>query len=198
MVCWLMTPSHYLNLCWFINKEVLYLSPGGSFTANVREIDNWNIFELKYTTPSDAISQHRSGSALAQVMACCLMAPIHYLNQCWFIIRGFLWCSQMNFTRSAHELVRVPIKENIKAPHHWPCMGNPPVTVGFPSQRASNAETFPFDDVIIIIRFFFKQPTHLLFWEITENVIVFWCFYQNHPDVSLPTLQTRLDSLTSW
>ena len=26
--------------------------------------------------------RHRSGSTLAQVMACCLMAPSHYLNQC--------------------------------------------------------------------------------------------------------------------
>ena len=31
---------------------------------------------------SDAIWQHRSGSTLAQVMACCLTAPSHCLNQC--------------------------------------------------------------------------------------------------------------------
>ena len=30
--------------------------------------------------PGDAIWRHRSGSTLAQVMACCLMAPSHYLN----------------------------------------------------------------------------------------------------------------------
>ena len=36
--------------------------------------------------PSDAIWRHRSGSTLAQVMACCLMAPSHYLNQCWLVI----------------------------------------------------------------------------------------------------------------
>ena len=28
----------------------------------------------------------RSGPTLAQVMACCLTAPSHYLNQCWLII----------------------------------------------------------------------------------------------------------------
>ena len=33
--------------------------------------------------PSDAIWRQRSGSTLAQVMACCLTAPSHYLNQCW-------------------------------------------------------------------------------------------------------------------
>ena len=32
--------------------------------------------------PSDTIWRQRSGSTLAQVMACCLTAPIHYLNQC--------------------------------------------------------------------------------------------------------------------
>ena len=32
--------------------------------------------------PSDTIWRHKSGSTLAQVMACCLMAPSHYLNQC--------------------------------------------------------------------------------------------------------------------
>ena len=33
--------------------------------------------------PSDAIWRLRSGSTLAQVMACCLTAPSHCLNQCW-------------------------------------------------------------------------------------------------------------------
>ena len=37
---------------------------------------------------SDAIWWHRSGSAFAQVMACCLTAPSHYVNQCWLGIQG--------------------------------------------------------------------------------------------------------------
>ena len=36
--------------------------------------------------PSDAIWRHRSRTTVAQVMACCLTAPSHYLNQCWLII----------------------------------------------------------------------------------------------------------------
>ena len=49
--------------------------------------------------PSDAIWQHRSGSTLVQVMACCLMAPSHYLNQCWLIISKVQWHSfEGNFT----------------------------------------------------------------------------------------------------
>ena len=41
--------------------------------------------------PSDAIWRQRSGSAMAQVMACCLTAPSHYLNQCWLIISEAQW-----------------------------------------------------------------------------------------------------------
>ena len=49
---------------------------------------------------SDAILQHRSGSTLAQVMACCLTVPSHYLNQCWLIISNVLWhSSEGNFIR---------------------------------------------------------------------------------------------------
>ena len=56
--------------------------------------DNW--LHLKVQTylvilltslwQSDAIQWHKSRSTLVQVMACCLMAPSHYLNQCWLII----------------------------------------------------------------------------------------------------------------
>ena len=36
--------------------------------------------------PSDATWWHKSESTWAQVMPCCLVAPSHYLNQCWLII----------------------------------------------------------------------------------------------------------------
>ena len=50
--------------------------------------------------PSDAIWRHRSGSTLAQVIACCLTTTSHYLNQCWLIISKVLWhSSEGNFTR---------------------------------------------------------------------------------------------------
>ena len=43
--------------------------------------------------PGDAKRRHRSPSTLAQVMACCLTAPSHYLNQCWLIISKAQWHS---------------------------------------------------------------------------------------------------------
>ena len=52
--------------------------------------------------PSDTIWRHKSGSILDQVMACCLTAPSHYLNQCWLIISKVQWhSSECIFTRDA-------------------------------------------------------------------------------------------------
>ena len=51
--------------------------------------------------PSDAIWRHRSESTLVQVMACCLSAASHYLNQRWLISSEVLWHStQSNFPES--------------------------------------------------------------------------------------------------
>ena len=61
--------------------------------------------------PSDAIWRHRSGSTLAQVMACCLTAPSHYLNQCWLIISEVLWHSpEGNFTWNAQDIYPWPLR----------------------------------------------------------------------------------------
>ena len=54
-----------------------------------------NVFSQKLDLnplwPSDAIWRARSGSTLAQAMACCLTAPSHLLNQCWLFISAVLW-----------------------------------------------------------------------------------------------------------
>ena len=55
---------------------------------------------------SDTIWQHGSESTLVQVVTC-LMAPSHYLNQCWLIIQGVLWHSLESYlTSSAMNLIR--------------------------------------------------------------------------------------------
>ena len=79
-------------------------------------IDTWSSGHHLYSThinsvwPSDAIWLHCSGSTLAQVMAWCLTAPSHYLNQCWLIIKVFPRQSpESNFTRRADELILLHI-----------------------------------------------------------------------------------------
>ena len=52
----------------------------------------WTLLVISFVNslrPCDAIWQHRSGSTLAQVMACCLTAPSHYLNRCWLISKVY-------------------------------------------------------------------------------------------------------------
>ena len=50
--------------------------------------------------PSDTIWRQRSWSTLAQVTACCLTTPRHYLNQCWLVISKVeLHSSKGKFTR---------------------------------------------------------------------------------------------------
>ena len=51
-----------------------------------RSLTSYSITRLQWVNslwPSDAILRPKSGSTLAQVMARCLTAPSHYLNQCW-------------------------------------------------------------------------------------------------------------------
>ena len=55
-----------------------------------------NVLTLNSLWTRDSIWWHRSGSTSAQVMACCLMAPSHYLNQCWPLVSQVLCHSHEN------------------------------------------------------------------------------------------------------
>ena len=80
----------------------------------------WSFNSLR---PSDAIWRQWSWTTLAQVMACCLTAPSHYLNQCWLIIRGVLWhTSESSFAGiaqgidSGYEFEKDILKNIFKSP----------------------------------------------------------------------------------
>ena len=107
--------SHYLNQC----KVIVNQNPGNKLQWNWNQ--NRKIFIQEYALenvvcktsaisfrvqcvntlrPSDTIWWHRIWSTLGQVMACCLTAPSHYLNQCWLIISEVKWPSTKgNFTK---------------------------------------------------------------------------------------------------
>ena len=56
--------------------------------------------------PSDAIWRHKSLSTLALVMAWCLTAQSHYLNQCWVMIGEVLWHSpDSNLTENTDDII---------------------------------------------------------------------------------------------
>ena len=63
---------------------------------------NW--LQINSLGPGDTIWWQRSGSRLDQIMACCLMASSHYLNQCWLVIHRFQWNSpERNWIGHAQE-----------------------------------------------------------------------------------------------
>ena len=70
--------SKYITLCCFklIQMHDFGYQRGNSHLAHYTHL-LW---------PGDAIWRHGTRSTLAQVMACCLTAPSHHLNQCWLII----------------------------------------------------------------------------------------------------------------
>ena len=73
---------------------------------NYCQISQWPMsYTVNSLRPSDTIWWQRSGSSLAQVMACCLTAPSHCLNQCWLIINNHsrnihLWASSQELPQS--------------------------------------------------------------------------------------------------
>ena len=124
MIQHLMVPSHQQEDCWQWSLLLFHCNFCWLDDAMIQNtvyliLSIWLRFMLSYQYgcgylkepwcmslwPSDAIWWHRSWSTLARVMACCLMAPSHYLSQCWFIIKCVLWHSpESNFTKSAHEI----------------------------------------------------------------------------------------------
>ena len=60
--------------------------------------------EINSLWPRDPIWQHRSGSTWAPVVACCLLAPSHYLHHCWLITNEvFRHLPKDNFSGNTHD-----------------------------------------------------------------------------------------------
>ena len=89
-------PSGLLQ--WFLWLPIAYFCP---IVSEMMADMSWRTCAFVNSLwPSDAIWRQGSGSALAQVMACCLTAPSHYLNQCWLIISKVQWhSSEGSFTK---------------------------------------------------------------------------------------------------
>ena len=94
--------GHHRALIWILlSLSLLLLSLLSLLYVANFGASHWWFLTINSLRPSDAIWWRRSGLTLAQVMACCLMAPSHYLNQCWLIISEVQWHpSENNFTRN--------------------------------------------------------------------------------------------------
>ena len=109
----------WYGICWFlpISFRVVSLALGQSYMiAPVPVKQPWRYGHIYHHNtlvlitmipprmvnsmwPSDIISHDRSLSTLVQVLACCLMAPSHYLNQCWLAISKILWQFYIKYSR---------------------------------------------------------------------------------------------------
>ena len=63
---------------WYVLKDILQSNITHMIFFQAHQLLLPHINSLR---PRDATWRHRSGSTLPQVMACCLTAPSHYLNQ---------------------------------------------------------------------------------------------------------------------
>ena len=82
--------------------------------------------------PSDAIWRWRSWSTLVQVMACCLTAPSHYLNQCWLVISKVLW-------HSSDDIIKRTFKDN----NQWSKIENNIFKITLRSPRGQWVNSYP-------------------------------------------------------
>ena len=97
----LSAPSHYLNQCWNIvnwtprNKLQWNVYRNSYIFIQENPFENvvWKMVAIlsrpqcvNSLATGDGFQHHESWSILVQVMALCLMAPSHYLNQCWLIV----------------------------------------------------------------------------------------------------------------
>ena len=97
--------TYCFNSLW--SSDAIWRHRSGKETENWPRYSKFHLQVLNTLWPSDVIWPHRSRSTLAQVMACCLMAPSHYLNQCWLLISEVLWHSpDSNFTENTEDIYR--------------------------------------------------------------------------------------------
>ena len=91
---------YFYHRCYNISPSYISLACG-FYRVNSSTCSDININLL---WPSDGTRRQRFGSTLVQVMACCLTAPSHYLDECWLIISGVLWLSpESHFTWYAQD-----------------------------------------------------------------------------------------------
>ena len=73
----------------FDRMTAIVSTPQGCMFNNVKWLKCKHIWPVSLWH-CDGLWWHRSGSNFFKVMACCLTAPRHYLNQCWRIINQFV------------------------------------------------------------------------------------------------------------
>ena len=108
----------------------------------------------------DVIRRHGSGSALAQIMTCCLTATSHQLNQFLLIISGVLWhSSEDNFTAS----IRITTLYNRSKNNTFRITATPPRDQWVKEQYTYNFNGIPNwpTRVLSLVFYYFRWPNLL-------------------------------------
>ena len=82
---------YFWKLYWLRIYIYIYI-----LTVTIHWVDSNNVSKMNSLWPGDVIWRHVTRSTLDQVMACCLTAPSHYLNQCWLTIGEAPWHSSQD------------------------------------------------------------------------------------------------------
>ena len=104
----------YIYFCYWAEEIASYFTSIDQYKRNqcvcnkVAFQSHWPTdMDINSLLPSDVIWWQGSKSTLAQIMACCLTAPRHYLSQCWLMISEVLWHSpDSNFTENTWHIYR--------------------------------------------------------------------------------------------
>ena len=101
---------------------------------------------------------HRTWSTLVQVMACCLIAPNHYLNQCWLLNSEVSWQSpEGNFAGNSKDAYPWYESENYKFNICWEAQINCHVP-----KKTSPLKWWPID---------FETENGLSGWHLCDSLI---------------------------
>ena len=110
--CWILSNRYYNWCCIDTNNKIIIIIEIHSTILPIPSL----FINLLWPYGDIDLIKHRSGSKLVKVMACCLSAPNHYLNQCWLIISEHLKTfSQEMLNKSIPDMSLKIINTNLQA-----------------------------------------------------------------------------------
>ena len=140
--------------------------PGSTFIVPC--YDNQICCPVNALRLSDVIRRHGSGSALAQIMTCCLTATSHQLNQFLLIISGVLWhSSDDHFTAS----FRIATLYNRSKNNTFRITATPPRDQWVKEQYTYNFNGIPNWPTRVLSLFFFTIFDGQIYWHLNLEVV---------------------------
>ena len=141
-------------------------------------------YAINSLEPSDPIWRWRFWSTQAQVMACCLTTPSHYLNQCWLINSKVLWHSSEDDIIGIFEDTNQYTKLKITfLKSHYDLPGANELTEGLGQVKLPNR-----DFGKIVVQILWAALKNGEFWQANEKLWICWIMHiHNKQFISIST-----------